>query len=222
MTSAREEYILKNGLRVDVALMQDDAPRAAVEIYVTHAVDAAKGDLLSLPWFELIANDVLNAPLEWRPVQDRLKPFSCQACMVRDAERDKQIAQHRSRCAAIAARDEGFLPDAPYVYAPYACSRCCAGMLVFAWPGSAQLAPPPESVRRPRSVQLRFSKTAGVKYWANICLSCNAFQGKHFLHFEEDGPFFGLPSRWNARGHLDRLHTVALTSLNDMGRRRKF
>jgi hypothetical protein len=48
VTEGLGEYTLANGLRVDVALMRGGTPSAAVEICVTHAVDAAKSDLLPL------------------------------------------------------------------------------------------------------------------------------------------------------------------------------
>ncbi|MEC5343180.1 hypothetical protein ABRZ24_11315 [Brenneria populi] len=50
--------------------------------------------------------------------------------------------------------------------------------------------------RKPHTVQYRYSKTAGAKYWANTCPNCRALQGHWFLYMEihEDGSLCHLQS----------------------------
>ncbi|HHW57747.1 MAG TPA: hypothetical protein GXX15_08810 [Clostridia bacterium] len=42
----------------------------------------------------------------------------------------------------------------------------------------------------PSTLQYRYSKTVGHKYWANVCPYCGSVQGDWFLHEESEGPFF--------------------------------
>lgn len=84
----------------------------------------------------------------------------------------------------------------PYWIEPYRCfsTGCGAEMLVYSWEGHTWMTdePPPEP--RPGTLQHRFSKTAGGKYWANICPKCGMIQGENFI-YKPEGP---LP--WRLRG----------------------
>ena len=50
---AELELPLKNGFIVDVALIADQKPVAAIEVRVTHAVDAFKDRTLNIPYIEV-------------------------------------------------------------------------------------------------------------------------------------------------------------------------
>jgi hypothetical protein len=67
------------GLRPDVLLVDSaDAPVAAVEVFVTHAVDDAKAARLAIPCIEVCAAEILADPLAWSPRQAwRLLPIRC-------------------------------------------------------------------------------------------------------------------------------------------------
>lgn len=82
IAAASLEYLLPSGLRADVALLgPGGAPRAIVEIYPTHAVDAEKAAALAdLPWIELQAEELLEDSGRWRPLQDRFRPTRCSLC----------------------------------------------------------------------------------------------------------------------------------------------
>ena len=45
---------------------------------------------------------------------------------------------------------------------------------------------------KPRTIQERYSRTAGEEYLANTCPFCESLQGDFFLYNEPDGPFFGF------------------------------
>lgn len=215
VVDAREEYVLENGLRVDVALMGNDAPRVAVEICATHPVDAAKAEAIGILWFELTASDVLNNPYEWRPVQYRLKPFACLGCRERAEARRARIKQHRERCDELASKLGIGLPNAPYICAPHFCYGCGTPMLVFAWPGSAhglEIFPPPAR-GRPRSLVLCTSRTKQKRGWLNVCLFCERVQGNYYLHRRPGGPFVGLLEFWNSARHLDQLDRSAVNCI---------
>ena len=44
--------------------------------------------------------------------------------------------------------------------------------------------------KRVPTFQLKYSKTAGDKYYANTCPRCGTLSGDFFLHSEPGGPFF--------------------------------
>lgn len=81
VVGAAEEYRLPNGRIVDVALMGIDGPVAAVEIHVTHRVNATKAEDLELPFIELEAEDLIDDSLNWYPIQDRFKRWTCKLCI---------------------------------------------------------------------------------------------------------------------------------------------
>lgn len=169
------ERPLDTGVVPDVTLLSTDgSPIAAIEILATHRVDALKLRKLALPWIELMAAHVVEAPLVWVPVQDRLNVLrQCADCN----ERDKQLAARYD--------EHGYLGK------PYACYRCRAAMTVYIWRGKSLWddQQPPDPI--PSTVQYRYSQTAGGKYWVNVCPSCRAIQGDWFLRHPDNGPFFG-------------------------------
>jgi hypothetical protein len=65
------ERATPDGLRPDVLLLKDGRPLLAIEVLVTHAVDAAKAARTSCPWIELDAEELIAGSRSWRPCQAR-------------------------------------------------------------------------------------------------------------------------------------------------------
>ena len=180
---AAVEHRLADGLIADVALLRRDAVLGVVEILVTHAVDSDKAERLVVPWVELRGEDVLDDPLRWKPVAfGNLRRFVCDPC------------QNKRRAAIELCRSLGVdFDDSVYEPGIISCYRCRKKTPVFAWrPGQLHEAErPPDPL--PRTVEHRYSKLLGRRYWANTCFHCHALFGDWFLFAEPDGPFFGRP-----------------------------
>jgi hypothetical protein len=76
--------------------------------------------------------------------------------------------------------------------------RCQAELILYTWRGHTWKTETPPPGPRPPSLQLRVTKQAGGKYWANNCPSCGALQGENYV-YEPEGP---LPERF--AGHPNR------------------
>jgi Competence protein CoiA-like family len=178
---ARVEQRLADGLVADVALLRGEVVVAVVEIQVTHAVDPDKAARLTVPWLELRGEDVLADPIRWTPIASgNVRRHVCVACRAR-----RQQATDLARSLAV--------DFDPTIYEPgiATCYRCGKGTLVFAWRRGQlhETEAPPQP--RPSVIELRFSRMAGHRYWANVCLHCHSLFGDWFLFAEPDGPFFG-------------------------------
>ena len=75
------ERTTTDGLRPDILLLLQGKPVLAIEVRVSHAVDAGKAEKLSCPWVELDAARILVSPRKWIPVQG-CHPWSgqCRIC----------------------------------------------------------------------------------------------------------------------------------------------
>lgn len=165
----------------DVVAVKGDHQVLAVEILQHHAVDEDKGRKLELPWIELKADEVLENPLHWRPVQARLKPSLCPECKAK-----------RARLEDVKARWNLTQAPSEYVAAVAKCWSCHDEIIWYWWTGVpfAEKKPPAPV---PRIVQNRHSKMYGGRYWMNVCPGCNAPQGDNFVFLSSDSPFKGLP-----------------------------
>jgi hypothetical protein len=165
----------------DVVAFKESRPVLAIEIFNSHAVGDEKAKQLELPWIELTAAEVLADPFNWRPVQMRLKPTLCFDCKAERAELER-----------VAAHWKLPLSEPLYVAAVAPCWGCKEQIVWYWWRGVpfAQ-EKPPEPV--PRTLQFRFSKMYGGKYWMNICPGCRAPQGDNFVFLASDSPFSKLP-----------------------------
>lgn len=184
------EHRLANGSVVDVALMVGPTVQAAVEIKVFHAVDELKADSLPVPFIELEGYQVIENPNVWKPITDNFRPLTCDKCR-------SIYLKFQAKARQIAQASNIDLPTTYYRYGICKCWKCKREILVFSWPrydmGDGIWDDSPPKVKpRPRTVQYRFSKTAGGTYWANTCPYCQSVQGDFFLHCEPDGPFFGI------------------------------
>ena len=187
------EYRMADGFVVDVALMVENEPAAAIEIRVSHAVDENKAKLLSVPFIELEGQKVIENPTVFEPILDRFLSFTCGAC--------KQAkAQFQIKVKEIAKQTGIELPNRYYRYGFCECWKCKREIIVFAWPKTSQWdrsAPKMEPI--PRTIQYRYSNTVGGKYWVNTCPRCKSIQGDWHLFSEPDGPFFGIRCEENSR-----------------------
>jgi hypothetical protein len=176
----RLEYRLLDGSIADVILISEGNPRAVIEIKVTHAVDDIKANRISLPFIELDGNQIIQNPTVWIPLQDKFKPLICSKCK-------KAYSWFQQKISDISKVTKISLPTSYYRYAFQSCWKCNKEIIVFSWNDEIPALKP-----IPKTIQLRYSRTAGHKYWANTCPYCDSIQGDFFLHSEPDSPFFGV------------------------------
>lgn len=89
------EHRLPNGLRLDVALLDDTGDvQFALEAFVSNAVTPRKKDRLSIPWIEIDALDY--NPSVWLVRQSSRPPRRCPKCEARHLERTARLAALRN------------------------------------------------------------------------------------------------------------------------------
>ena len=185
------EYRVSDGFVVDVALMVENEPAAAIEIRVSHAVDENKAKLLSVPFIELDGQKVIENPAIFHPIRDHFQPLTCTTC--KQAE-----ARYLIKVNEVAEQTGVELPDRYYRYGLYECRRCKREIIVFAWPKiSKGCAPTGKPI--PRMIQRHYFNFAGRNYWVNTCPYCESFWGDWILFSESDGPFFGIRCEENSQ-----------------------
>ncbi len=187
------EYKVNGGFVVDVALMVENEPAAAIEIKVSHAVDENKAELLPIPFIELDGQSIVENPTIFEPIQDHFLSFTCGAC--------KQAKKLFHAKVNKIAQETGIeLPNRYYRYGFCECWKCKREIIVFAWPKAFEWDNSQPKVKPiPQTIQYRYSKTIGGKYWANTCPRCKSIQGNWFLFFHPDGPFFGIRCEENSQ-----------------------
>jgi hypothetical protein len=140
-------------------------------------------------WMTLNINDILQDPYWLKPVFYKLSPRLCEDC--------KAKSKKHSLAANVAARygipDNLFTTEelntgANYIANTEVCYKCSHEIPVFWWKGTPFCKQEPP-LPRPYTIQLRFSKQYGGKYWANTCPNCNALQGDNHLHIFDGGQF---------------------------------
>ena len=179
------EHKVNNGFVVDVALIVENKPAAAIEIRVSHAVDENKAELLSIPFIELDGQAVIENPTIFEPIRDHFMPFTCKKCK-------QTIKQFDTIVNEIAKQTNVELPDRYYRYGFWECWKCKREIILFAWPKTSDWDKSAPKVKPiPRTIQYRYSKTVADKYWVNTCPYCKSIQGDWFL-FAYPGPFFGV------------------------------
>ena len=191
--SAMLEYRMSDGFIVDVALMVENEPAAAIEIRVTHAVEENKAKLLSIPFTELDGRKVIENPFAFEPIHDQFLPLTCTAC--------KQAkARFQVKVKEVAKQTGIELPDHYYRYGFCECWKCKREIIVFAWPKTSEWDKSAPKVKPvPQTIQYRYSNTVGNKYWVNTCPRCRSIQGDWHLFSEPDGPFFGIRCEENSQ-----------------------
>ena len=192
------EYRMSDGFVVDVALVVENEPTAAIEIRATHAVDEKKAELLSVPFIEVEGQKVIEDPTVLEPILDQFLPFTCRACK-------RAKARFQIKVNEIAKQTGVELPNRYYRYGFCECWRCKREIIVFAWPKVSEWdysAPKVKPI--PKTIQYRYSKTVGGKYWVNTCPRCKSIQGDFFLFFGSNGPFFGIRCKENSQDAYNR------------------
>ncbi len=133
-TRTSVEQTLPNGLRVDVALMSQELPVAAVEILHKHTVDWSKADKMPFRWIELKAEDVLANPYRWRPAQDfwndkyMICPWRCDVCVRRVAQYQRFVNYLAGELKMNVISYGSVVTTVPYV-----CWHCPNYVLAYAW-----------------------------------------------------------------------------------------
>ncbi|WP_417596883.1 competence protein CoiA family protein [Oceanospirillum sp.] len=190
----------------DVVGYRNGSIGLAIEILNTHAVDAIKARNLQVYWVELKAEDVLNNPENWIPLQSNLKKSYCPDC--------KNHLKHVRQVADKYGIDRSLYSPiknpakANYLADIETCFRCGHEIPVFWWRGVPFCEVKPPSPM-PKTIQYRYSKRYGGSYWANTCANCNMIQGDNFLYINNDAPFKGLPLSRVGRSGQDDLSLVS-------------
>tara|TARA_Y100000589_G_scaffold178688_1_gene169263 strand:+ start:1382 stop:2368 length:987 start_codon:yes stop_codon:yes gene_type:complete len=145
-------------------------------------------------WIKLKASDVLKEPYNWRPLNSKLSPKLCQSCSNTSKKGSKIIAVADKysipRELYTTARKS---PGKPFIADIETCYRCSEIIPVFWWLGTPFCEDEPP-FPRPYTIELRFSKQYGGKYWANTCPNCKSIQGDNHLHVFETAQFKDLLS----------------------------
>ncbi len=204
------EYRMSDGFVVDVALIVENEPAAAIEIKVSHAIDENKANLLSIPFIELEGQKVIENPHAFEPIHDQFLSFICRAC--KQAKTRFQVKVNQ-----IAKQTGVELPNRYYRYGFCKCWKCKREIIVFAWPKVSQWDNSAPKVKPiPQTVQYRYSNTVGGKYWVNTCPRCRSIQGDWHLFSEPDGPFFGIRCEENSQDayHKDMQNIIGYAIYN--------
>jgi hypothetical protein len=173
----------------DVAGFDGAKVRLALEVLHTHATTQVKISALPFPMIELVAEDVLADPFDWRPVRDTMQARRCDAC--------KSI---RVACRSLGMPEESYSTSkanadrVPYIAAMTTCYResCRVEIPVFWWRGVPFCQHQPPSPK-PRTIKRRQSQQWGGSYWANTCDHCGALQGDNHVFLFSTAPLAGLP-----------------------------
>lgn len=189
------EHRLNKRRIVDVALVRNNEVVAAIEIQVTHAVDTEKETDLSIPFIELLGEEVINDPSVWEPVLDRFKPVVCKTCSAGYAQFEEQV-KLVSKQTNVPIPTGGY-----YRYGIIPCWACGKNILVFAWPGKywrglatgPGITAPPLEKPVPRTIRVIKKGDINKFYWLNTCPYCEAIQGDYFLDRQSNGIFCGAP-----------------------------
>lgn len=183
---AVEEHRTPSGYVVDVALLGPaDLAVAAIEVVVTHEVDARKAFELGLPWIEVAAADVCaSRGLVLTPLRDRFLPWLCDAHTARRGESAKEERAERKTRTHLLRRIGYRLEDYPG-FRIERTTRCPNGhdALVFAWDTREPPWPrPPHVVACETESDVVFDATASRarrvlpfrRTWASACPTCDA------------------------------------------------
>jgi predicted RNA-binding Zn-ribbon protein involved in translation (DUF1610 family) len=201
---AVEERKLDSGYIADVVILENQNIVAAVEVKVHHAVDEEKKTNIGIPFIEVIGEDIIEQPLKWNPITDRFNKLKCKKC-------EEAIVAYQSKIQTISQNTQVPIPETYFRTAYNDCWKCGKEILIFVWPGDSMHSHKlPSGLERPKTIQFRYSKMAGTKYWANTCPYCNSIQGDFFLYSEPDSPLFGF----SCRGNIDEEFNSDMKSLS--------
>lgn len=185
--------------------------RLAIEIFATNKLEDIKAKNLGVYWIELKAEDVIENPYSWKPIQKNLKSTYCTKCKI-----------HFSNVIKIADKwgiDRSLyspakkLKKAKYIADTEVCFNCKNEIPVFWWAGVpfCTFEPP---LPRPKTIKFKYSRRYGGSYWANTCANCGAIQGDNFLFLFDEAPFKCMPQIADCHDHHLEPGTVTIRTLN--------
>ena len=178
VTAVHQEFPI-GSRRVDVMLTRDTEPVLAIEIKVSHAVDEDKAKSLAVYFIEVDAGDVIQNPHVLRDIAPHhnwsAEHRTCPKCKI-------QISEFEGAKEQIADASTVAYDSQKYKAGINSCYKCQKSILCFDWKNRVQwsVKRPPDPV--PRTVQFRYSRTTGSKYWANTCPYCGSIQGDWFSY----------------------------------------
>ena len=170
--------------QLDIALVAGSEFLAAIVIDIGQTLDEYEGLELEVPYISVDGWKVIENPSIWQAELDAFQPLACEKCK-------ESFRRLQERVSRIALKTGVEMPTSYYRYGITHCWKCGDEIIVFAWPEDGhQTMGRPQKEPMPRTIQYRFSKTAGHKYWANTCPKCRMIQGSFYLHSEPGAPFF--------------------------------
>jgi len=185
------ELRVPSGHVVDVGLLGPaDLPIAAIEVLVSHEVDAEKAFELGLPWIEVDAASVCESGgRRLVAVRDRFLPWLCPVHEERRGAAARETREVREKRSALVRKLPYRLDEFP-AYRIAEVVRCPNGhdTLLFEWDGKQPPWPRPPHVVAHESDEdalydapakrLR-SVLAFRRRWASACIRCGAVLSPH-------------------------------------------
>ncbi len=207
ITHAAAEVRLDTGFIADVGLFGIDTVEAAIEVFVTHLMESKKKENLGLPFIEIKAEDLINSPMQWTPIDDNLKNVICRECHQRFSDYSELIKK-------LSDKFNLNINMGKYGCGVTICWKCKNEIPVFLI----------EEVKEhfyPKTVKFKYSHTVRESCFANTCPVCQSLQGDFYLNDEPDGPFFCLSCRdEKSVGNLSRIQLLNYHIANQFYRRR--
>jgi hypothetical protein len=196
--------------QLDVALMASGEVLAAIVIDIGQTLDKYEGLPLEVPHISVDGWKVIENPKIWQAELDAFRLLACERCK-------EKFMRFQERASRIANRTRVKIPTSYYRYGITHCWKCGEEIIVFAWPEDGhQTTAKPKKEPVPRTIQYRFSKTAGHKYWANTCPRCKMIQGSFYLHSEPGAPFFCVYCEEDtSRSYREDMYKIAFYAEND-------
>ncbi|MHB8137549.1 MAG: competence protein CoiA family protein [Smithellaceae bacterium] len=178
ITHASEEVRLDTGFIADVGLFGISHIEAVVEVFVAHLMESKKKENLGIPFIEIKAEDLVNNPTLWTPINDNLKSVICRECHQRFSNYSELIKK-------LSDKFKLNINMAEYGCGVTICWKCHNQIPVF-------LIEEVKANFYPKTVKFMYSHTRKERYFANTCPICQSLQGDFYLNDEPDGPFFCL------------------------------
>ena len=183
-SSSEEEWV--GTYKVDVAGFRGTEVALGIEIFHKHAVPEEKAGNLAVHWIELDAQAVIDNPFHWKPTKGRLKKVAlCQPCRkkVRRVKRNMDRWNVPPHLYTVILNPE----RAAFVARTDSCWKCNTEVPVFWWKGVPFDEGEPPSPR-PSTIQFRYSKQYGGKYWVNTCAKCKSTLGDNYVYLLNNPP----------------------------------
>jgi len=194
--------------RLDIALMENDGILAAMVIDIGQTLDQYERLSLGIPHISIDGWKVIDNPSLWKVEIDAFRLFVCKKCKM-------SFRRFQEKVLRVSEKTGIKIPNEYYRYSVTYCWKCRTEFIVFAWPGHGhQTMDKPKKEPVPSTIQDRFSKTAGHKYWANICPKCRMIQGSFYLHGEPGAPFCNIDCEDDTVSYQKDMYRIAYYSEN--------